>query len=95
MRDPFKYTKKLFSAKTSGKLRVSKDQLEGYLENTYGDSRREEELPYMPGLVRPTEPGVQFDLGPLKVKQLETFLRNARSASCLLQVQMGHYLTME
>ena len=35
----------------------------------------------MPGLVRPTEPGVQFDLGPLKVKELETFLRKARSAS--------------
>ena len=81
MRDPFKYTKKLFTAKTSGKLSISKDVLDDYLEKTYSDNDRDKELPYMTGLVRPTQPGVPFELGPLKINELENFLKKARSAS--------------
>jgi len=81
MKDPFKFTKKLFTPKTSGKLTVSKEALDAYLDSTYGDERRDEELPYMPGLVRPTRPGVKFELGPLKYQELEAFLKKARASS--------------
>ena len=74
MKDPFK---KLFTAKTSGKLCVSKDVLETYLDGTYSDKNRNEELPYIPGLVRPTEPGAQFDIGPFRITELDDFLKKA------------------
>lgn len=35
----------------------------------------------MPGLVQPTEPGVLFDLGPIRATELDNFLKKARAAS--------------
>ena len=35
------------------------------------------------GLVRPTEPGVSFDLSELKMSEVEAVLRKARAASAL------------
>jgi len=81
MRDPFKYTKKLFTAKTSGKLIVKKEDLDDYLDKTYNDSLKDEELPYMSGLERPTEPGEQFNMGQIQMTELDRFLKKARASS--------------
>ena len=81
LKDPFKYTKNLFVHKTSGRLSVEKSELESYLNNVYSDDKRNEELPYLKGLVRPTEPGVEFDMKALKIDEVERFLKKARSAS--------------
>ena len=53
---------------------MEKSELESYLKNVYSDDKRNEELPYLKGLVRPTEPGVEFDMKALKIHE-------ARSAS--------------
>ena len=47
----------------------------------YSDKERDKELPYMPGLVRPTQPGVAFDVGPMRIGELDKFLKKTRSAS--------------
>ncbi len=43
LKDPFKYTKKLFTPKTSGRLNISKDDLENYLTKNYSDEEKDKD----------------------------------------------------
>ncbi len=55
-------------------------KLEGHLRVTYADTRRNEVVEDIEGLVRPTEPGVPFDLSEPKMSEIEAVLRKARAA---------------
>ena len=63
-RNPQKYAKRLFGE--VWRLEVSKEELEEHLKATYCDERRGEPFE-LPGLVRPHEPEVSFDLSELRL----------------------------
>ena len=80
--DPYTFAKGLFTESKGGKLECSKEELESHLSQTYSDPRREEELQRpIGGLQRPTAPGVSFDLSDMKKKEVDDFIKKARSKS--------------
>ena len=79
--NPHRFTKKLFEQSTSGELNVSQQQLEEHLKNTYSDQQHGVPMPVIAGLVRPTKPGVEFDLSEPKLAEVEKFISKARAAS--------------
>ena len=52
-------------------MECTKDELEDHLAKMYSDPRRDKELPLFAGLKRPKQPGVQFNLGDLKKKDID------------------------
>ena len=76
-----RYTKKLFEAARSGQLTVSQGQLETHLKRLYSDPQCEEEMEPMPGLKRPTHPGIQFDTAGPWLKEVTAFLKMSRAGS--------------
>ena len=53
----------MFTEGKAGKLEFSNKELESHLAKTYNDAIRDEELQQSGGgLLRPTKPGVPFDL---------------------------------
>ena len=80
-KNPFEFAKGLFEKARSGVLNVPKEELEEHLKNTYSDPRREDPMPHIEGLVRPTEPTTPFDLSEPKLNEMDKFLKKARSAS--------------
>ena len=81
IKDPYKFTKGLFTESKSGRLECTKDELEQHLKNTYSDKTNKAPLPDMEGLRRPTAPGIQFDLSDIKKKEVDDFIKKARSKS--------------
>ena len=79
--DPFRFMKSLFSQAKSGVLKVARQELEEHLRRTYSGSDRNRDLTWVENLVRPTEPGVPFDLSPPHRKEVDDFIEKARSAS--------------
>ena len=82
LEDPYKFAKGLFTESKGGKLECPKEELEKHLAQTYNDARRDEELQQPSGgLQRPTAPGVPFDLSDMKKKEVDDFVKKARSKS--------------
>ena len=81
MKNPYAATKKLFTESKSGRLNCSKLELDDHIRKTYSDPLRDEPLPHMEGLKHPTSPGVKFQLGDLKEKELDAFVRKSRAKS--------------
>ena len=81
LKNPCEATKKLFAEARSGKLKCTKEDLGDHIQETYGDPKRNESLPFMEGLKHPTKPGVKFQLGDLRGKELDTFVKKARAKS--------------
>ena len=79
--NPYKFAKSLFQESRSGNLECSKEELENHLRNIYSDRERESPLAEMDGIPKPTRPGVQFETGNLRFKEVEQFIRKARSKS--------------
>ena len=79
--NPYKFAKGLFTESKSGQLACTKEELEQHVKQTYSDEHREEELPAMSGLKRPSAPGVPFDMGDIRVKEVDEFVKKARSKS--------------
>ena len=50
---------------------------------TYTDTRKDEVVKDIEGLLRPMEPGVPFDFAEPKMSQVEVVLRKARAALAL------------
>ena len=65
----------------SGRLNCSKTELDDHIRKTYSDPLRDESLPPMDGLKHPSSPGIQFQLGKLKEKELHDFVRKSRAKS--------------
>ena len=78
--------KDLLEQSRSGAVKELKEDLEGHLHVTDTDTRRDEVVKDIEGLVRPTEPGVPFDLLEQKMSGVEAVLRKARGASTPDQV---------
>ena len=81
IRDPYGTAKKLFTEARSGKLSCTKEDLDTHVRQTYSDPKRNEPLPDMRGLKHPTAPGVKFQLGPIREKEVDEFVRKARAKS--------------
>ena len=81
LKNPYDSAKKLFTEARSGKLKCTKEEVEAHVRQTYSDPKREEPLPYIKGLRRPTSPGVDFDLGPIREQEVDEFVRKARAKS--------------
>ena len=79
--NPYKYAKGLFAEKRSGRLQCSKEDLEKNIESTYSDHDRYSEVTAMPGLKKPSAPGIPFDMSDLRAKEVESFVKKARSKS--------------
>ena len=81
LKNPYAAAKKLFTESKSGRLKCSKMELDNHIRNTYSDPLRDEPLPPMKGLKHPSSPGVKFQLGRLKEKELDDFVRKSRAKS--------------
>ena len=81
VKDPYGTAKKLFTEARSGKLKCTKEELDTHVRQTYSDPKRNDPLPDMRGLKHPTTPGVRFQLGPIKEKEVDEFVRKARAKS--------------
>ena len=81
IKDPYKFAKGLFSESKSGKLECTKEELENHLKETYSDPEGQYRLPRMAGLQTPTTPSVAFDMSDIKAKEVDDFVRKARSKS--------------
>ena len=57
------------------------EELENHLKETYSDPKRREKLSIIRGQNRPTRPGVLFDGSDIKAREVEEFVRKARSKS--------------
>ena len=79
--NPYQFGKGLFDENKSGKLTCSKEDLEKHLKETYTDLKRNEELPYINELKKPTSPGVKFNLENIKKKELDDFIKKTRAKS--------------
>ena len=81
LKNPYEAAKKLFTEARSGKLKCTKEELDAHVRQTYSDPNRDEPLSDMRGLKRPTAPGVSYQLGPIREKEVNEFVRKARAKS--------------
>ena len=81
MENPFKFAKSIFQEKRSGILECTKAEMENHLKKTYSDEGRETALPEMLGIPKPSAPGIPYDTGDIKMREVEEFLKKARSKS--------------
>ena len=81
LKNPYEAAKKLFTEGRSGKLKCTKEELDAHVRQTYSDPNRDEPLSDMRGLKRPTAPGVSYQLGPIREKEVDEFVRKARAKS--------------
>ncbi len=79
--NPHKFTKKLFEQSKSGELNIPKQNLEDHIKEVYSDHHRESPMPEFTGLVRPSQPGVMFDVSEPKLSEVTRFINKARAAS--------------
>ncbi|KAI8490092.1 hypothetical protein Bbelb_321620 [Branchiostoma belcheri] len=79
--NPHRFTKKLFEQSKSGVLNVPKKDMEDHLRGVYSDKLREAPMPNIEGLVRPSQPGVEFDVSEPKLSEVVKFIDKARTAS--------------
>ena len=91
-KDPHKYAKRLFSEGASGSLNCSKEELEDHLRATYSDEKREEDIEEVPGLIRPSKPDVSFDMGELRLWEVDAVVRKARAGSAAGQNGLSYKL---
>ena len=81
IKNPYAVTKKMFTESKSGKLKCTKEELDKHISDTYSDPQRDEPLPPMSGLKHPTAPGIKFQLGAIKEKEVDNFVRKTRAKS--------------
>ena len=81
LKNPYEAAKKLFTEARSGKLKCTKEELDAHVKQTYSDPKRGDPLPDMRGLKHPSAPGVSFQLGPFREREVDEFVRKARAKS--------------
>ncbi|XP_077372334.1 uncharacterized protein LOC144033646 [Festucalex cinctus] len=79
--NPFGFTKKILGQKRSGHLSCTEEEVNNYLNVSYSDSAREEELGPCRTLITPPEPIVAFNTKEPTLKEVEEVVRAARSNS--------------
>ncbi|KAI8517813.1 hypothetical protein Bbelb_038300 [Branchiostoma belcheri] len=83
MSNPFRFTKRLLGAKTSGRLTCSKEEAESYLQKTHGDVEREVPLEDRPKdeFPDPEQPTRELDCSELKLAEVKDVIRKARAGA--------------
>ncbi|KAL2097226.1 hypothetical protein ACEWY4_006433 [Coilia grayii] len=79
--DPFGYARQLLDEKRSGKLDISKEELEQYAKTHYTDAAKDTPLGSSGYIQRPPPPTIAFDTSPPRRSKLAEVLRRARLAS--------------
>lgn len=80
-KNPFKHARQLLEDKRSGKLEITKSELESYIKEQYSDPAKSTPLG-SPGYVpRPAPPTSLFDAALPKLSEVTEVVRKARSAS--------------
>ena len=82
----------MFDSAKSGKLHCSKEDHEQHLKTTYSHERKREPLASIKRLVKPTEPGIDFDISEPKLKEVIEVIRKARVGSAPGLNGIGHQL---
>ncbi|KAL7847813.1 hypothetical protein AOLI_G00225310 [Acnodon oligacanthus] len=80
-RDPFKYARQLLDEKRSGKLIISKEDLEQYIKGQYMDEARDTPLGSPGYIPHPDLPKTLFDTSPPRLCEIREALQKARSGS--------------
>ena len=62
LKNPYGFTKRLFTEAKSGTLQCTKEELDEHLKEAYHDPKKNEALPVMPNLLHPTKPRVKFNM---------------------------------
>ena len=78
---PYEAAKKLFTEARSRKLKCTKKELDAHVRQTYSDPNRDEPLSDMRSLKRPTALGVSYQLGSIREREVDEFVRKARAKS--------------
>ena len=81
VKNPYKFAKGIFIESKSGNLECTKEELENHLRCTYSDPTREVEMPEIHGTRRPAEPGIPFNLGDIKKKEVDDFVKKSGAKS--------------
>lgn len=80
-RQPFKFARSLLEESKTGKLQVTKQELEQHISDQLSDNLRAKPLG-SPGYVpRPPEPSIEFDTSPPRWAEVKQVVERARSAS--------------
>ncbi|KAJ8341252.1 hypothetical protein SKAU_G00335430 [Synaphobranchus kaupii] len=80
-KNPFKHAKQLLEDKRSGKLEITKSELEKHIREQYSDPAKAIPLG-SPGYVpRPAPPVIPFNTAPPKLSEVADVVRKARAAS--------------
>ena len=80
-KDPFKFVKSLFTKEKSGKLSVTRADLEEHLKNSCTDKRYHEEVPLPPDMPPINPPEHKPDISPPRWSEVVHTVRRARAAS--------------
>ncbi|KAL7853191.1 hypothetical protein AOLI_G00200350 [Acnodon oligacanthus] len=80
-RDPFKYAHQLLDEKRSGKLIISKEDLEQYIKSQYMDAARDTPLGTQGYIPRPDLPKTPFNTSSPRLCEIREDLWKARSGS--------------
>ena len=81
LKDPYGSVKKMFAELRSGELSCSKEELDDHVRSTYSDPRRDDPIPHIEGLKRPSPPGVPFNMERITLQEVNEFVRKARAKS--------------
>lgn len=79
--DPFGVTKQLLGQKRSGNLTCTKEEVDAYLQKTYSDAEREEDLGECRDLIKPPEPVQELNTKVPSWKEIQTVVKAARNNS--------------
>ena len=81
-KNPFKTVKEILDPSPVGELVCTKEELDGHLEQTYGDPERSSPLGYLAGLPETApDPDVPFNTKMISWKEFEAVVKKARCKS--------------
>ena len=67
----------MFAEPRSGELSCSKEELDDHVRSTYSDPKRDDPIPHIEDLKRPSPPGVPFNMKRITLKEVNEFVRKA------------------
>lgn len=79
--NPFSFMKGLLGQKRSGRLACSKEEVDEYLQGTFSDPIRDQDLGQCKAVITPPEPTDTFDLREPLLSEVQEVVRKARSRS--------------
>ena len=81
VKDPYKFSKSIFTESKSVTLKFTKEKFEAHVKETYIDPDRKKRFPYISNLNKPTSPGIPFNMSDIKKMEVDEFITKARCKS--------------